>query len=135
MEATPFYKRIASKQQRLYNSLQRLFKGIMKIKGYDVDLPTIKFNKPDNYDVGERTNTAIAQINAGIMSKESAIAYTMGYDAQEVKEEMDKIKAEEKDAYSKYDTTKVDYEDENVDEDKKVDDDLDENLDGDDAEK
>ena len=117
----------------MYNSLQRLFKGIMEIAGHkNAPLPTIKFNKPDNYDIGERTNTAIAQVNAGIMSKESAIAYIMGYDASEVAEEMDKIKAEEMDAYSKYDTTKVNFEDENLDEDKKVDDDLDENLDGED---
>ena len=108
----------------------------MEVAGYkNVPLPTIKFNKPDNYDIGERTNTAIAQINAGIMSKQSAIAYIMGYDATEVAEEMDKIAEEEKNAYSKYDTTKVEFEDENVDEDKKVDDDLDENLDGDDAKK
>jgi len=125
-EFTPFYKRVESKQQMMYNSLQRLFKGIMDIAGYSVELPTIKFNKPDAYDVAERTNTAIAQLNAGIMSKESAISYAMGYDKAEVHEEMEKIKKETVDAYAQNNTNIV-YEDENVDEQK---DDLDENLDG-----
>lgn len=117
----------------MYSSLQRLFKGIMEIAGHkNAPLPTIKFNKPDNYDIAERTNTAIQQINAGIMSKESAIAYIMGYDATEVAEEMEKIDEEQKQAYSKYTANKVDFEDENVDD---KDDNLDEDVDGDDAEK
>lgn len=128
-ERKPFIKRVESKQTRMYSSLQRLFKGIMEIAGHtNVPLPTIKFNKPDNYDIAERTTTAIQQINAGIMSKSSAIAYIMGYDATEVAEEMEKIDEEEKQAYSKYTATKVDFEDENVDD---KDENLDENLDED----
>ena len=112
-EFKPFYKRIEAKQNGLYNGLQRLFRDIMEIAGFKgLPLPTIKFNKPDTYDVGERTNTAIAQINAGIMSKQSAIAYVMGYDDTEVAEEMQKIKEEEQDAYAKYNATKVNFEDE-----------------------
>lgn len=116
-EFKPFYKRIEAKQNGMYNALQRLFRDIMRMKGYEVDLPTIKFNKPDSYDINERTNTAVAQINAGIMSKASAIAYVMGYDATEVQEEMAKINAEEQNAYSKYQATDVNFKDEDNKED------------------
>ena len=125
-EFMPFYKRIESKQQRAYGSLQRLFKDIMEIAGYIVELPTIKFVKPAAYDIAERTNTAIAQLNAGIMSKESAITYAMGYDKAEVKEELEKINKETIDAYAQNNTNIV-YEDEDVDEKNEN---LDENLDG-----
>lgn len=124
-EFMPFYKRIESKQQRAYGSLQRLFKDIMEIAGYTVELPTIKFVKPAAYDIAERTNTAIAQLNAGIMSKESAITYAMGYDKAEVKEELEKINKETIDAYAQNNTNIV-YEDEDVDEKNEN---LDENLD------
>lgn len=125
-EFLPFYKRVETKQQMIYSSLQRLFKGIMKIAGYEVDLPTIKFVKPAAYDVNERTNTAVMQINAGIMSKESAIAYIMGYDQAEVQEELKKINKETVDAYAQ-NKTDIKYEEEEELDEKKED--LDENLD------
>lgn len=116
-EFLPFYARVSSKQQRIYSSLQRLFKGIMQIAGHTItELPTIKFIKPASYDTAERTVTAIQQLNAGIMSKESAIAYTMGYDAVEIKEELEKIAEETKNAYAITDTTRVFEEDEEEDE-------------------
>lgn len=124
-EFLPFYKRVETKQQMMYSSLQRLFKGIMKIAGYDVDLPTIKFNKPDSYDVAERTNTAVTQLNAGIMSKESAIAYIFGYDQTETQEELEKIKKEELNAYAQ-NKTDINFEDEDLDEENEN---LDDNLD------
>lgn len=130
-EFLPFYKRVETKQQMMYSSLQRLFKGIMQIAGYEVDLPTIKFVKPAVYDVAERTNTAVMQINAGIMSKESAIAYTMGYDQAEVQEELNKINKEVVDAYAQNNTNIV-YEDEDKED---LDENLDENKDGEDADK
>ena len=124
-EFLPFYKRVETKQQMMYSSLQRLFKGIMKIAGYDVDLPTIKFNKPAAYDVAERTNTAVTQVNAGLMSRESAIAYIFGYDQAETQEEIKKIDNEQINAYA-LTKTNVDFEEENVDDKKE---DLDDNLD------
>ena len=114
-EFLPFNKRIESKQQRIYSSLQRLFRDIMVISGYSVDLPTIKFNKPTSYEIAERTNTAIAQLNAGLMSKESAITYIMGYDKTETKEELEKINKETVDAYAQ-NNTKIVYEDEDNEE-------------------
>ncbi len=125
-EFTPFYKRVEKKQQMIYSSLQRLFKDLMLYAGITTDLPTIKFNKPTAYDIAERTNTAVQQMNAGIMSKSSAIAYTMWYDEQEVQEELDKIAEEETEAYKKYDSKNMEFKDEDVDEKK---DDSDENLD------
>ena len=100
-----FYSRIESKQQRIYSSLQRMFVLLMKYLWEEVDYPTIRFKKPAVYDTGERTVTAIQQMNAWIMSKESAIAYIMGYDEVEVQEELKKINEEERDAYAKYRTT------------------------------
>ena len=101
-ERQVFYSRIESKQQRIYSSLQRLFVLLMKYKGKVVEAPTIRFKKPAVYDMQERTQTAIQQINAKIMSKESAIAYIMWYDEVEVQEELDRITQEEKDSYAKY---------------------------------
>ena len=76
-ERQVFYSRVESKQQRIYNSLQRLFVFLMKYEGIDAEYPTIRFKRPAVYDINERTMTAVQQMNAGIMSKESAIAYTM----------------------------------------------------------
>ena len=101
-ERQVFYSRVESKQQRIYNSLQRLFVFLMKYEGIDAEYPTIRFKRPAVYDINERTMTAVQQMNAGIMSKESAIAYTMWYDEVEVQEELDKIAQEEKDSYAKY---------------------------------
>ena len=125
-EFTPFYSRVWKKQQMIYSSLQRLFKDLMYIEWIKTDLPTIRFKKPAAYDIGERTNTAVQQMNAGIMSKASAIAYTMGYDETEVQEELDKIQEEEQEAYKKYDSKNIEFEDEDVDEKNEN---LDENLD------
>lgn len=101
-EFQPFYSRVEAKQLKIYNQLQRLFKDIMSYYWYDNDeLPTIRFKKPATYDVGERTQTAVMQMNAWIMSKESAIAYTMGYDSTEVQEELDKINKETTEAYKR----------------------------------
>ena len=100
-EFQPFYSRVESKQQRIYAELQRMFQLIMLSEWIVVDLPTIKFKKPATYDVNTRTNTAVMQMNAWIMSKESAIAYTMGYDSEEVKEELRKIEEETANAYAR----------------------------------
>ena len=100
-EFQPFYSRVEAKQQRIYSSLQKLFQLLMTYEWRTVELPTIKFKKPATYDVAERTNTAIAQMNAWIMSKESAIAYTMWYDDTEVQEELDKINNETSEAYKR----------------------------------
>ena len=99
-----FYSRVESKQQRIYNSLQRMFVLLMKYLWKDVEYPTIRFKKPAVYDIAERTNTAIQQMNAGIMSKESAISYTMWYDEVEVQEELDRIDKQEREAYARYET-------------------------------
>ena len=83
-----------------------------------VEYPTIRFKRPTVYDISEWTVTAIQQINAGIMSKESAIAYTMGYDEVEVQEELNRINNQEKDAYAKYSANQnfLDNNEENEDE-------------------
>lgn len=113
-----FYSRIESKQQRIYNSLQRMFVMLMKYVWEDVEYPTIRFKKPAVYDINERTMTAVQQMNAGIMSKESAIAYTMWYDEAEVQEELDRINNQEREAYARYDTkTFLDNNEENEDDD------------------
>ncbi len=116
-EFQPFYSRVEAKQLKIYNQLQRLFRDLMTYDWYSVEdeLPTIKFKKPATYDVGERTNTAIAQMNAWIMSKSSAIAYTMGYDETEIKEELNKINKETADAY-KRDWSFLDTNEKNEDE-------------------
>ena len=101
-----FYSRIDSKQQRIYNSLQRLFVLLMKYLGENVDYPTIRFKRPAVYDINERTLTAVQQMNAWIMSKESAIAYTMWYDEVEVQEELDRINNEQKEAYAKFEANR-----------------------------
>jgi hypothetical protein len=104
-EFQPFYSRIESKQQKIYSELQRLFQSIMISEWFsNVELPTIKFKKPATYDINARTNTAVLQLNAGIMSKESAIAYTMWYDSEEVKEELRKIDEETANAYKRDDS-------------------------------
>lgn len=100
-EFQPFYSRIESKQMKIYSELQRMFQLIMLSEWITAELPTIKFKKPATYDVNTRTNTAVMQMNAWIMSKESAIAYTMGYDSEEVKEELKKIDEETKNAYAR----------------------------------
>lgn len=100
-EFQPFYSRIEAKQQRIYSELQRMFQLIMLNEWIRVELPTIKFKKPATYDINARTNTAVMQLNAWIMSKASAIAYTMGYDSQEVEEELKKIDEETANAYSR----------------------------------
>ena len=101
-ERQVFYSRIESKQQRIYSSMQRLFVLLMKYLGKNVEAPTIRFKKPAVYDMQERTQTAIQQINANIMSKESAISYIMWYDEVEVQEELERINNEEKESYAKY---------------------------------
>lgn len=105
-ERQVFYSRIESKQQRIYNSLQRMFVMLMKYLWKNVEYPTIRFKRPAVYDINERTMTAVQQMNAWIMSKESAIAYTMGYDEVEVQEELKRIEEQEKDAYAKYDISR-----------------------------
>ena len=116
-ERQVFYSRVESKQQRIYNSLQRLFVLLMKYLWEEVEYPTIRFKKPAVYDINERTMTAVQQMNAGIMSKESAIAYTMWYDEVEVQEELNKIAEEERNSYAKYDASSfLDNNEENEDE-------------------
>lgn len=100
-EFSLFYSRVEKKQLELYNPLQKLFRFIMKLQWKDVELPTIKFKKPTAYDISEKTQTAIQQMNAWIMSKESAIAFAMWYDDQETQEELDKIQKETEDAYKR----------------------------------
>ena len=105
-ERQVFYSRVESKQQRIYNTLQRLFAYLMKYTGDSTgEYPTIRFKKPAVYDINERTMTAVQQMNAWIMSKESAIAYTMWYDEVEVQEELEKIAQQEEDNYARYETT------------------------------
>ena len=120
-----FYSRVESKQLEIYSPLQKLFRQLMEYyTGKKIEeLPTIKFKKPTAYDIAERTNTAVTQLNAWIMSKESAIAFCMWYDDAEVQQEMGKINKEETDSYAKYKATIQ----KNLDEKKE---DLDENLDG-----
>ena len=101
-EFSLFYARVEKKQLELYNPLQRLFADMMRLMWKAVEeLPTIKFKKPMAYDIAERTNTAIAQMNAWIMSKESAIAFAMWYDDQEVEDELERINKETVDAYKR----------------------------------
>lgn len=120
-----FYSRVESKQLEIYSPLQKLFRQLLELylwKEID-ELPTIKFKKPTAYDIAERTNTAVTQLNAGIMSKKSAMIYCMWYDDAEAEEEMDEIAEEEKESYAKYQAT---FQKNNLDENKE---DLDENLD------
>lgn len=99
-----FYSRVESKQLEIYSPLQKLFRQLLELyTGKTIEeLPTIKFKKPTAYDIEQRTNIAVSQMNAWIMSKESAMAFCMGYDDSEVEEEKTKIAEEEKDSYSKY---------------------------------
>ena len=106
-----FYARVDSKQEMLYASLQKIFVAIMKAAGVEIKkLPTIKFKKTQTWDVGQRTDIAVSQMNMGIMSKLSAMQFTMGYDDTEAQEEMTKINKEIQDAYARdggfLDTTK-----------------------------
>lgn len=119
-EFQPFYARIEAKQQRIYSELQRMFKLLMTYIWIQAELPTIRFKKPASYDISERTNTAIAQMNAWIMSKSSAIAYTMWYDETEIKEELAKIDKEVAEAY-KRDWSYLDLSEENEEEEKNLD--------------
>ena len=99
-----FYSRVESKQLEIYSPLQKLFRQLLELytwKEIDI-LPTIKFKKPTAYDIAERTNTAVTQLNAGIMSKKSAMIYCMWYDDSEAEEEMAEIQNEEKESYAKY---------------------------------
>lgn len=113
-EFEPFYKRVGKKQQLIYSSLQRLFRDILVLKWYkNVPLPTIKFIKPTANDIATKATTAIQLVNAGIMSKESALSFIMWYDDIEVKEEMDKIAQEEKDSYAKYQAFNLNSNDKN----------------------
>lgn len=124
-----FYSRVESKQLEIYSPLQKLFRQIMELYTWKKieELPTIKFKKPTAYDIAERTNTAVTQLNAWIMSKESAMAFCMWYDDSEVAEEKERIAQEEKESYAKYKATfQTEKGDENLDEKKE---DLDENLD------
>ena len=83
------------------------------MKWFEVGLPTIKFIKPTANDIATKATTAIQLVNAGIMSKESALSFIMWYDESEVKEEMDKIAQEEKDSYAKYQAFNLDSNDKN----------------------
>lgn len=97
-----FYARVSSKQEILYTSLQKIFVAIMRASGKEVKkLPTIKFKKVQTWDVGQRTDIAASQMNMGIMSKISAMQFTMGYDEIEAKEEIKRINEETKDAYAR----------------------------------
>ena len=101
-EYSTFYSRIQSKQLELYSTLQRLFRNIMFLDGVEMEgFPTIKFKNPTVRDVSERTNTAIQQMNAWIMSKETAMTYTMGYDLTEINEEKKKINEETMESYAR----------------------------------
>lgn len=101
-EFDAFYSRVSEKQQNIYPSLQRLMKAIMIYAGHDIkDLPTIKFAKVETRDVGKKTEIAESQMSMGIMSKESAMQYAMGYDQDEVTKELEKIKDETTDAYAR----------------------------------
>ena len=121
-----FYSRVESKQLEIYSPLQKLFRYIMELyTGKTIEeLPTIKFKKPTAYDIAERTNTAVTQINAWIMSKKSAMIFCMWYDDTEAEEEKEEIANEEKESYAKYKAA-IESQD-NLDEKKE---DLDENLD------
>ena len=90
----------------------------MKYLWEEVEYPTIRFKRPAVYDINERTMTAVQQLNAGILSKESAIAYIRWYDEVEVQEELDRINNQEKDAYAKYQANNkfLDNNEENEDE-------------------
>ena len=106
-----FYARVDSKQEMLYASLQKIFVAIMKAAGIEIKKPpTIKFKKAQTWDVGQRTEIAVSQMNMGIMSKLSAMQFAMGYDDTEAKEELEKINKEMQDAYARdggfLDTTK-----------------------------
>ena len=121
-EYSMFYARVDSKQLEIYSSLQKLFRMIMELDGSTIkEMPAIKFKKPMAYDIAERTNTAVMQMNAGMMSKESAIAYTMGYDDSEVQAEMEKIATEERDSYAKYSAIREETKEEDNQEENKED--------------
>ena len=112
-----FYSRVESKQLEIYSPLQKLFRMLIELQTWKEikELPYIKFKKPMAYDIAERTTTAVMQMNAWIMSKESAIAYTMWYDDSEVLQEMNKIQEEEINSYAKYQATFDTKEDKNLD--------------------
>lgn len=126
-ERQVFYSRVESKQLEIYSPLQKLFRLLVELYTWKeiAELPTIKFKKPTAYDISERTNIVVTQMNAWIMSKESAMAFCMWYDDAEVEQEMEKINNEEKDSYAKYQATFQAKKEEEKEEE-----DLDENLDG-----
>lgn len=117
-EYSTFYSRIEKKQLEIYSPLQKLFNMLVNLYGTTVEeLPTIKFKKPTAYDIAERTNTAISQLNAWMMSRKSAIMYTMGYDDSEAEQQLKEIQEEEKDSYAKYQAFRE--EDKNLDDNDK----------------
>ena len=117
-EYSTFYSRIEKKQLEIYSPLQKLFNMLVNLYGTPVEeLPTIKFKKPTAYDIAERTNTAISQLNAWMMSRKSAIMYTMGYDDSEAEQQLKEIQEEEKDSYAKYQAFRE--EDKNLDDNDK----------------
>ena len=76
-EYSMFYNRVSAKQLEIYSELQRMFKYLMKLDGVNTELPMIKFSRNTAWDILERTNIANTQMGMGIMSKESALAFTM----------------------------------------------------------
>ena len=102
-----FYSRVESKQLEIYSPLQKLFRRLLELYlNKDIEeLPTIKFKKPTAYDIAERTNTAVTQLNAGFMSKKGAMIYCMWYDDAEAEEQLEQIAEEEKESYAKYQAT------------------------------
>lgn len=127
-EYSTFYSRIEKKQLEIYSPLQKLFRMLVSLDWKEIaELPTIKFKKPTAYDIAERTNTAVTQMNAWIMSKKSAMMYTMGYDDSEAEEQLKEIQQEERDSYAKYQAAFEKKEDMNEKVDKKEDEEKDQN--------
>lgn len=113
-EYSMFYNRVSAKQLELYSELQRMFRYLMKLDGVNTDLPMIKFSRNTAWDILERTNIANTQMGMGIMSKESALAFTMWYDQDEIQMELKTIQDEQTEEFNKYKQEQI--ADENIEE-------------------
>ncbi len=104
-EFTRFYSRITKKQLQIYSETQRLFSAIIALhegKPFeDIKSPIIKFTEAEIWDIAARTDVADKQMAMGIMTKKSALKYTMGLDDSEAEKELENIKKEIQDDYAR----------------------------------
>jgi hypothetical protein len=98
-----FYSRVSKKQNMIYTTLQAMFVCMLEFAtGSTITTyPTIKFPKVEIFNIEKNTRIAEQQMNMGIMSKKSAIKFTMGMDEEEAKKELDTVDEEMIDQYKR----------------------------------